>query len=133
MGGKVCRLNKVFDRLDVKWHAQLNAKLRELGMTLIHADPCVYINKKSILLLTYMDIVIIASDGASINRLKDKFAKVFAIKDLGDIKYCLGIKVHRNGEGTHLSQTGYIRDILDKFGMTDCKLVRKPLETGLKL
>lgn len=137
-GDKVCRLNKALYGLRQagrQWYARLDARLKELGMTLTHADPCVYIDKnKSVLLLTYVDDIVIASrDGALINRLKDELAKVFAVKDLGDIKYCLGIEVLRSGEEIHLSQTEYIRDILDKFGMTDCKTVRTPLETGLKL
>lgn len=62
-----------------------------------------------------------------------ELAKIFAIKDLGDIRYCLRIEIHQTRERIRLSQAGYIRDILDRFGMTDCKPVRTPLETGLKL
>jgi len=39
----------------------------------------------------------------------------------------------RNKEGICLSQAGYIRDTLEKFGMRDCKPARTPLDAGAKL
>jgi len=79
------------------------------------------------------DILIASRDTHAIEDLKKKLAKVFTIKDLGDMKYCLGIEVSCNREGIHLSQTSYIHDVLSKFGMTNCKPVQSPMETGLKL
>jgi len=79
-----------------------------------------------------VDNILIASRHRdSIERIKGELAKHFIIKDLGAVKYCLGI-VSRDREGIHLSQAGYIRGTLHKFGMNDCKPV-STLMDGIKL
>ena len=59
---------------------------------------------------------------------------VFALKQLGDLDYFLGIEVKRCSNGSLLlSQSKYIRDLLAKVGMTDAKGIATPLQGGLKL
>ncbi|KAH9318746.1 hypothetical protein KI387_020515, partial [Taxus chinensis] len=55
--------------------------------------------------------------------------------DHGEIHYCLGIQISRDREKRkiHLSQESYIRNILKKFGMENCKPVSTPMEVGNKL
>ncbi|CAL1672543.1 unnamed protein product [Lasius platythorax] len=79
------------------------------------------------------DILITSHDEVNIRRLKEELAKNFVIRDLGCIKYCLGIEVSQSKKGIHLSQAGYIRDVMNRFGITDCKPVRTPLDTNIKL
>jgi hypothetical protein len=38
---------------------------------------------------------------------------------MGELKYFLGFQVKQLQEGTFISQTKYIQDILNKFGMKD--------------
>lgn len=93
-----------------------------------------YDKEKRTLVLVYVDDIIMASrDETLLIQLKEELVKVFVIKDLGYPKYCLGIEISRIKNGIHLSQAGYIRDVLDKFGMTDCKPVKTPLNTNVKL
>lgn len=137
-GDKVCLLHKALYGLRQsgrQWNKELDSTLKVLGLSPINADPCIYHDKDNhILLLVYVDDILIASrDFARIKELKENLAKYFAIKDLGDVKYCLGIEVSRNREGTYLSQSGYIRDVLARFGMSDCKPVRTPLDPNVKL
>jgi hypothetical protein len=40
---------------------------------------------------------------------------------MGELKYFLGFQVKQLQEGTFISQTKYIQDILNKFGMKDAK------------
>jgi hypothetical protein len=40
---------------------------------------------------------------------------------MGELKYFLGFQVKQLQEGTFISQTKYIQDILTKFGMKDAK------------
>lgn len=51
----------------------------------------------------------------------------FALKDLGDLHYFLGIEVKRDSGGLVLSQGKYARDILCRSGMEKCKSVVTPL------
>jgi histone deacetylase 1/2 len=57
----------------------------------------------------------------------------FALKDLGDLHYFLGIEVRRTQEGLVMSQQKYASDILTRAGMRNCKPVDTPLSTSEKL
>lgn len=137
-GGKVCKLNKAlygFRQTRRRWYARLDSILKKLDLAPTSIDPCVYHDKNNhIFVLTYVDDILIAyRDKVAITQLKEEFSKNFEIRDLGNARYCLGIEISRSREGICLFQAGYIRDILDRFGMVDCKPVRTPLESGIKL
>lgn len=55
---------------------------------------------------------------------------MFRIKDLGKLNYCLGIEIRRNGGSISLSQTGYVREILNRFNISDCNPVKTALALG---
>lgn len=55
------------------------------------------------------------------------------MKDLGELRYFLGIEIIRTKEGIWLSQRQYALDMLSKYGMTDCKPIAMPLDQNLKL
>ena len=60
--------------------------------------------------------------------MKEEIASLCTIKDLGEAKYFLGIKLDRNSNGTlRLSQTNYIENILERFNMTASKQVSSPM------
>jgi hypothetical protein len=46
---------------------------------------------------------------------------------MGELKYFLGFQVKQLQEGTFISQTKYIQDILTKFGMKDAKPIKTPV------
>jgi len=56
------------------------------------------------------------------------------MKDLGELKYFLGIEVLRSNKGIFISQRKYIMDLLAKTEMVDCKPVDTPMQVnhGLK-
>ena len=55
------------------------------------------------------------------------------MKDLGPLKYFLGIEVSRNKFGIFLSQRKYIIDLLKETRMSACKPVTTLLAEGMKL
>nr|GFA11426.1 hypothetical protein [Tanacetum cinerariifolium] len=59
--------------------------------------------------------------------------KEFSIKDLGTLKYFLGIEVVKTKDGLVLSQRKYTLDILNDCGKLGCKPSTFPIEQGLKL
>ena len=71
------------------------------------------------------DIVITGSDSESILSLKSFLHSQFHIKDLGMLKYFLGIEVMRSKQEILLSQRKYVLDMLSKKG----KLGAKPCST----
>ena len=50
------------------------------------------------------------------------------MKDLGKLKYFLGIEVARNTEGMFLSQQKYALDVISEIGLLGTKPVTTPLE-----
>ena len=55
------------------------------------------------------------------------------MKDLGEAKNCLGMRITRNQkEGKiWIDQIEYIKNILEKFNMGECRPVSTPMETGI--
>jgi len=49
------------------------------------------------------------------------------MKDLGGLKYFLGIEVYKSKLGIFLSQRKYVLDLLAEIGMLDCKHVDTPI------
>lgn len=61
----------------------------------------------------YIDDVILASNNEKdIKEVKDHLHKCFSIKDLGKLKFILGLEVARNRTGIHLYQRKYVLDLL---------------------
>ncbi|KAM2246579.1 hypothetical protein COP2_007815 [Malus domestica] len=55
------------------------------------------------------------------------------MKELGKLKYFLGIEVTQSKHGIFLSQRKYVLDLLAETGMLDCKLVDTPIEQNHRL
>jgi hypothetical protein len=85
-------------------------------------------------LLVYVDDIILA--GTSIdefNRIKKILDAQFKIKDLGVLKYFLGLEVAQSREGIHVSPRKYCLDLLKDSGLLGSKPVTTPLDPAVKL
>ena len=60
-------------------------------------------------------------------------AKKFEIKDLGGLKYFLGMEIARSRKGITVSQRKYILDLLKETGMSGCKPADTPIDPNQKL
>jgi hypothetical protein len=108
-----------------------------LGFTPSKGDTSLfYYNKNGVAMfvLVYVDDIIVASSlqEATSALLKD-LEKDFALKDLGDLHYFLGIEVKHLGDGLLMSQERYATDILRRAGMDRSKPVETPLSTSERL
>src|SRR5712671_2456583 len=85
-----------------------------------------------IVILYVDDITSLGSLLVVVNRLKDQIAKCYEVTDLGNIESYLGIRILRDRSKKCLTidQSGYIKDILDHFGMIDMNPNHTPLPTG---
>jgi len=79
------------------------------------------------------DIVITGNDTTKITQLKEHLFSHFQTKDLGYLKYFLGIEVAQSGNGVVISQRKYALDILEEIGMQNCRPVESPMDPNLKL
>lgn len=87
-----------------------------------------------IFVLIYVDdIIITGPDSGELEKFISKFSKTFALKDLGILSYFLGIEVFYADECIYLSQRKYIKDLLSKADMLNCKGCDTPMVTEQKL
>jgi histone deacetylase 1/2 len=92
-----------------------------------HGDDIAY------LLLYVDDIVLTGSSPALLQHVVDHLRAEFAVKDMGELRFFLGIDVKRTSTGFYLSQEQYAEDILQRAGMSSCKPVSTPVDSRGKL
>jgi hypothetical protein len=81
------------------------------------------------ILAVYVDDIIITGDDVQeIEKLKGNLSKAFEVKDLGKLKYFLGIEVARSSKGIALSQRKYTLDLLNDVGMLGSKAAQTPID-----
>ena len=78
-------------------------------------------------------MVITGDDIEEISRLQGQLASEFEMKNLGGLKYFLGIEVARSTQGIFLSQRKYVLDLLSEVGLLECKPVDTPIVQNHKL
>jgi hypothetical protein len=57
----------------------------------------------------------------------------FEMSLLGELSFFLGLQIRQSNQGFFISQTKYIREMLKRLGMEDCKPVITPMKTNCKL
>jgi hypothetical protein len=79
----------------------------------------------------YVDDIIFGSTNKS---TCEEFSRImiqkFEMSMMGELRYFLGFQIKQLQEGTFISQTKYIQDILKKFGMKDAKSIKTPMGTN---
>ncbi|GJV24499.1 ribonuclease H-like domain-containing protein [Tanacetum coccineum] len=86
-------------------------------------------NNKFIALLVYVDdIVVTRNCKDEIDKFKTFLKSKFQIKDLGHLKYFLGIKVIETNKDLCLTQRKYCLELLKEYGLIGCKSVSTPME-----
>ncbi|XP_022030789.1 uncharacterized mitochondrial protein AtMg00810-like [Helianthus annuus] len=112
-------------------------KRNEKGFRQSKADHSLFVFRNGgryIAVLIYVDdVILVGNDATKINETKRFLNEHFSIKDLGSLKYFLGIEVARTEEGMVLSQRKYTLNILEDAGMLGCRPSPLPMEQNLKL
>ncbi|XP_073357742.1 uncharacterized protein [Aegilops tauschii subsp. strangulata] len=136
----VCKLEKALYGLKQApraWYSRLSTQLQQLGFTPSKADTSLFFYNKgniTMFVLVYVDDIIVASSSSDATTCLLKDLKVeFALKDLGDLHYFLGIEVKHVKDGILLTQEKYTADILRRVGLEKCKPVSTPISTSEKL
>jgi hypothetical protein len=118
------------------WYSRLDKYLQQAGFRKGSADNNLYIkvSQGNILLIEfYVDDIIFGSDD---DRLSQKFAKYmqseFEMALLGELSFFLGLQICQSNQGIFISQTKYIKEMIKRFGMEDCKPVITPMQTSCK-
>ena len=94
-----------------------------------HSDK----DRLTILVIYIDDIIITWNDFTERVKLEQELMREFAIKNLGRMKYFLGIEVAHSKNRVLLSQQKYVLDLLTETRFVDCQLAKTPMEVNHKL
>jgi hypothetical protein len=116
------------------WYECLRDFLITNGFKVGKVDPTLFtktIANDLFVCQIYIDDIIFGSTNKS---TCEEFSRImiqkFKMSMMGELKYFLGFQVKQLQEGTFISQTKYIQDILTKFGMKDAKPIKTPMGTN---
>ena len=138
--GKVLRLHRSLYGLKQSprvWFDRFRQAMLKRGYRQSNADHTLFHkhsnNKVAILIVYVDDIVMTGNDTEEIVGLKHHLAQEFEVKDLGHLRYFLGIEVLRSKKGIFLTQRKYILDLLKETGMYGSKPAATPIEKNHRL
>lgn len=134
----VCKLNKALYGLKQAprcWNITLDRFLKDSEFIQSTSDSCVYSKiletGEICLVAVYVDDLILVCKSLSvIDDIKESLSNRFLMKDLGQLKYFLGVNVSQTQNHIFINQSGYIGNILDKFGFGNCKPVSTPCDVS---
>ena len=133
--GLVCKLMKTLYRLKQApraWNEKFDTYVRSLGMKRSDIDKCLYIYEKGsakIFLIVYVDdLIIVGNSEFELEKIKIALTREFSMTDLGELNFFFGIKIERKEGGMYLSQTAYLKNVLKRFNMENCKPSKTPME-----
>ena len=121
------------------WNQTLHTQLMEMRFKQTPSDPCIYTSLSDGLcvLAVYVDDILIAGKcSKKTTQVKTALARRFRVKDLGELHYFLGVNIKLNSNKssyTCIGQPAYIHNVLNKFGFEQCKAVKTPVASGIKL
>ncbi|KAK9939067.1 hypothetical protein M0R45_015776 [Rubus argutus] len=137
---RVCKLHKSIYGLKQasrQWFIKLSSALKSAGFHQSWSDYSLFIRNcqgRFTALLVYVDDVILAGNSLDdIVKTKQFLSNCFKLKDMGQLKYFLGIEVARSKKGIALCQRKYALEILEDTGFLGAKPSRFPVDQGLSL
>ena len=132
--GEVCKLQKTFYGLKQApraWFGRFTKVMKKYGYKQSNSDHTLFIKKRegriTCLIIYVDDMIITGDDEEEMAELRTNLFSEFEMKDLGLLKYFLGIDVLRSKKGIFLNQRKYVHDLLAEDGMVDCKPADTPM------
>ncbi|XP_021833343.1 uncharacterized protein LOC110773141 [Prunus avium] len=136
----VCRLNKSLYGLKQasrSWFSTFSDTIKKASYQQSKADYSLFTKAQGTsftAIFIYVDnILLTGNDLQEMERLKKFLLKRFHIKDLGDLKYFLGIEFSRSKKGIFMYQRKYALDNLQDSRLLGARPDKFPMEQNLKL
>ena len=136
----VCKLHKSIYGLKQasrQWYSKFSQTLIQYGFVQSKSDYSLFTKGSGssfIALLVYVDDIIIAGPSSQIiNSLKNFLHSQFKLKDLGCLKYFLGLEIAKSVKGIVLSQRHYTLQLLEDTGFLGCKPAKVPMDPKVRL
>ncbi len=137
-GDLVCQLLKSLYGLKQSprnWAKVLKSFLEGFDLVRLESDHCIFINQNTnIIIAIYVDdLLLVGPTEESIQNLKDELSNQFKMSDMGPAEKYLGIEISQQPGKIFLTQSGFIKEILERFGMENSAPVDTPMESGAQL
>ncbi|GJT11979.1 retrotransposon protein, putative, ty1-copia subclass [Tanacetum coccineum] len=139
---KLCKLQRSIYGLKQasrSWNKIFDKEIKKFGFAQTLDESCVYQKASgsnvTFLILYVDDIIIMGNHISSLQSVKDYLGKCFAMKDLGEAAFILGIKIYRDRSKRliGLSQSAYMDKILKRYKMDNSKHGHIPIQERLDL
>lgn len=122
------------------WNKTIHAALIEDEFTQSNHDPCLYFKGSMdelsmflVIVLYVDDLLLIAHPSARhiVDRTMEMLIQRFKIRDMGVVHRFLGMIVSRNAKQHYIKQIELIDEVLERFGMCECKESATPMEANM--
>nr|GEY81812.1 retrotransposon protein, putative, Ty1-copia subclass [Tanacetum cinerariifolium] len=138
----VCKLKRSIYGLKQasrQWNKRFDDRINKFGFTQNRDELCVYLKASgsniTFLILYADEILIMGNNIPMLESVKSYLGRCFAMKDLGEAAYILGIQIYRDRSRRliGLCQSAYIEKILKRYCMENFKRGSMPMQEKLKL
>ncbi|KAD6455017.1 hypothetical protein E3N88_09723 [Mikania micrantha] len=136
----VCKLDKALYGLHQaprKWYETLSSFLLANNFKRGTIDKTLFFKKSNqhiMLVQIYVDDIIFGSTNESLCKDFESLMKSkFEMSSMGELTFFLGLQVKQTSTGIFISQSKYVKDILDRFKLSDCKALGTPMSKTTSL
>jgi len=137
---KVCSLTKSLYGLKQaprQWNAKLFEALLRFRFKQSENDHSLFIKQtstSSVFVLIYVDDMLITGSSVQlIEETKAKLNQTFKMKDLGELRFFLGIEFARSSKGILMHQRKYALELISETGLGNAKPAVTPIDNNNKL
>jgi len=131
---KVYLLKKVLYRLKQApraWYGRIDDYLISSGFQKSLSEAILYVKKINddvlVISLYVDDLIVTGSNIQQVEEFKQKMMQFFEMTDLGLISFFLGMEIKQSKEEKFICQKKYVKEILKKFHMENCKPTTSPM------
>lgn len=116
------------------FHEKIKGILLELNLVQCRVDPCIFYSTgtERLIFCVYVDDVLVA--GSSKQLIENTFKQIQKKLEITyrPLSYFLGIQIKRTPDGSiSMHQEKYALEVIERFGMSDCKSVATPLDNSI--
>ena len=79
------------------------------------------------------DLILMAKTLDETQQMKEGLSNIFEMKDMEQLRYCLGINCELTEQGISLCQKQYLLKLLEKYRLSEANTVSTPMDLNVKL
>ena len=137
----VCKLQKSLYGLKQSprcWNTAFREFMEQIHFKQSTADPCIDVRTVDVMAIIAVyvdDLIVMTKTLEEMQQIKKSLASHFQMKDMGKLHYCLGIHVEQDEQKQCLwiHQKQYILNMLEKYSLSEAKIVSTPADINVKL